>query len=176
MKILKRILLVLLIIAIPLIIGMFLSKDFSIEREVTVNKPKQQVFDYIKYLKNQDHYSKWNMIDPAMKKTYSGTDGTVGFKSSWDSEDENVGKGDQAIAGIREGERMDFGLQFYRPWKSKATAYMTTEALGENMTKVKWGYVGKVPYTMTLFVNMDKGLGDALQEGLNNLKNVLEKQ
>ncbi|MBA2761849.1 MAG: polyketide cyclase, partial [Segetibacter sp.] len=60
MNTLKIILLVILIIiAIPLIIALFVSKEYNIEREITINKPKQEVFNYVKNLKNQDNYSKW---------------------------------------------------------------------------------------------------------------------
>jgi len=56
---------------------------------------------------------------------------------------------------------------------------MSTEAVGGNQTKVKWGFNGKMPYPMNLMLlvmNMDKMLGDQLQTGLNNLKTILEKQ
>jgi hypothetical protein len=49
MKIVKKILIVLaIIIAIPLIIALFVKKDYAVQREVTIDKPKQEVFDYIK--------------------------------------------------------------------------------------------------------------------------------
>ena len=69
MKILKKILLfIVVIVAIALIAALFISKEMKAEREIVINKPKQQVFDYIKYVKNQDNYSKWNKMDPGMKK------------------------------------------------------------------------------------------------------------
>lgn len=178
MKIVKRILLVIVIlVAIPLIIALFISKEVTIEREVVVNKPKQQVFDYVKMLKNQDNFSVWNMTDPNMKKEYAGTDGTVGFVYKWDSENKNVGKGEQSIAKIDEGNRVDFNLHFIKPWDGLATAYMTTESTGENQTKVKWAFHNTMPYPMNIMklMGMENQLGDALQSGLNNLKGVLEK-
>src|SRR6478736_279635 len=98
MKILKKIAIVLVaLIAILLIVALFVKKDFKVEREIVINKPKKEVFDYIRFIKNQDHYSKWAMMDPNMKKTYTGTDGTVGFISAWESENKNVGTGEQEI-------------------------------------------------------------------------------
>ncbi len=64
---------------LALVAALFIKKDYAVEREITISKPKQEVFDYIKYLKNQDHYSVWNCLDPAIRKIYTGTDGTVGF-------------------------------------------------------------------------------------------------
>jgi len=87
MKIIKRILIGIgCLIALLLIVALFIKNDYSVEREITINKPRQEVFDYVKLLKNQDHYSKWVMTDPGMKKDFTGTDGTVGFVYAWDSQ------------------------------------------------------------------------------------------
>ena len=93
MKIVKKSLIgILFLVVIVLITALFVSKDMIAEREVIINKPKQEVFNYIKLLKNQNNYSKWASMDPAMKKFFRGTDGTVGFVSAWDSEKGDVGK------------------------------------------------------------------------------------
>src|SRR5258708_28256070 len=105
------------LVALVLIIGLFMKKEYTIIREVTINKPKQDVFNYIKYVKNQDDYSVWVKIDPLMKREYSGTDGTVGFVSAWDSTNKKAGKGEQEIKGIKEGERVDLGLHFIKPFE-----------------------------------------------------------
>ena len=180
MKILKIILIAIVsVVALALIAGLFIKKEYAVKREITINKPKQQVFDYIKYLKNQDSYSKWAMMDPSMKKDYKGTDGTVGFTSYWDSEKSDVGKGEQEIKKITEGQRLDFELRFKKPFEATDNAYMTTDSTGTNQTKVTWGFDGKMNYPMNImlpFMNMDKMLGNDLETGLSNLKTVLEKQ
>ena len=180
MKILKKILIVIaIIIAIPLIVALFVEKDYAIEREITINKPKQMVFDYIKFLKNQDQYSKWNKIDPNMKKEYKGVDGTVGFISFWDSKDENVGKGEQEILKITEGERIETKLRFKIPFEAQDDAYVATQRITENETKVTWGFKGSFPYPanlMRLFFDMDKEIGGDLETGLSDLKKILEAQ
>ena len=180
MKTLKKILIVLvIIIAIPLIIALFVKKDYAVEREVTIDKPKQEVFEYVKFVKNQDNYSVWANKDPNMKKEYKGTDGTVGFISAWDSENKEVGKGEQEIINIAEGERVDMKLRFKKPFEAQDDAYLITDAVGENQTKVKWGFKGAFPYPMNLmglFMDMDKTVGKDLETGLVNLKSILEKK
>ena len=179
MKILKRILLaVLAIIGLALITALFVKKEMHAEREVVINKPKSEVYNYVKYLKNQNDYSKWGSMDPAMKKDFKGTDGTVGFVSAWESEKDDVGEGEQEIKGIKEGERIDYEIRFKEPMESTAAAYMTTEAVSENQTKVKWGFDSKMAYPFNivrLFMDIDKMIGDDFQTGLNNLKAQLEK-
>lgn len=179
MRILKNFLIALaVLIAIPLIVALFVKKDYAVEREITINKPKQEVFNYIKLLKNQDNYSKWATMDPNMKKSYRGTDGTVGFVSAWESKIDSVGVGEQEIKKIVEGERVDFELRFIKPFEVTEPAFMTTEAVSENQTNVKWGFSGHMDYPMNLmmlFIDFEKMIGDDLQTGLNNLKTVLEK-
>jgi hypothetical protein len=177
MKILKKIgLFILALIALVLIAGLIQSRDYNVEREITIGKPKQQVFDYIKMLRNQNSYSKWAMMDPNMKKDFRGIDGTTGFVSSWEGNDD-VGKGEQEIKSIAEGERMDTEIRFEKPFKSVAASYMITEAAGEGQTIVKWGFSGRMPYPMNaLKMIAGRQIGKDLQTGLNNLKANLEKQ
>lgn len=180
MSLLKRILIVVgIIIAIPLLLALFVKKEYSVEREIVINKPQDEVFEYVKYLKNQNDYSKWASIDPNMKKEFRGVDGTVGFVSAWESEDPNVGKGEQEIKDISEGERIEYELRFIEPFESTSSAYLITDSLNENQTTVKWGFNGKMDYPMnlmTLFMDMEDMIGSDLDIGLQNLKKILENE
>jgi hypothetical protein len=179
MKILEVILLVLIaVIALLLIVALFLKKKYTIEREVIIFNPKKVVFDYIKLLKNQDNFSKWANIDPDMKKEYQGTDGTEGFRSAWESQNKQVGKGEQTIKKIIEGESIDYDLHFIKPFESRSDARMITKPIADNQTKVIWSFSGNMKYPMNLmllFMNLEKMVGDDLQTGLINLKSLLEK-
>ncbi|MEI6949001.1 SRPBCC family protein [Paraflavisolibacter sp. H34] len=179
MKIVNKILLgVAIVLAVPLTVALFTRNDYAVEREITVGKPKDEVFGYVKYLRNQDRFSKWANMDPKMKKEYRGTDGTVGFVSAWESKQDDVGKGEQQIIGIREGQRIECDLHFIEPFEGRANAYMTTEAVSDRETKVKWGFTSRMPYPMNLMLlcmDMEKMIGDDLQTGLANLKNNLEQ-
>jgi uncharacterized protein YndB with AHSA1/START domain len=174
---LKKILIVVLVlIAGVLLTGIIAKKEFSVERTVVINKPKQAVFDYVKMLKNQDNYAVWQAKDPNTKKSYTGTDGTVGFISAWESEHPDVGHGEQEITAIKDGERIDYELRFLKPYESSSPAYMAFAGSG-NETTVSWGFQGKMPFPsnlVLLFTSMEADLGDQLNEGLQNLKNELE--
>lgn len=180
MRILKRIFLfVLALVGIALIIALFVKKDYTVVREVAINKPKKEVFDYLRFLKNQDNFSKWASMDPAMQKNYRGVDGTVGFVSAWKSDKKDVGSGEQEIKKITEGERLDYELRFKEPWESTSNAYLTTNVVDSNKTSVTWGFQGKMPYPMNLmrlFMDMNDMIGQDLSTGLNNLKILMEKQ
>ncbi len=117
-------------------------------------------------------------MDPDMKKEFRGTDGEVGFVSAWDSKKDDVGKCEQEITGIKEGERIDYELRFMVPMESKQQAFMTTEPVNENQTKVRWGFKGKIDYPfnlMCLFMDMDDMIGKDFENGFGNLKTIMEK-
>ncbi|MBV5311794.1 MAG: SRPBCC family protein [Prolixibacteraceae bacterium] len=166
------------IIALVLIVALFINGKYEVEREVTINKSKQEVYDYVKYLKNQDNFSVWAKADPAMKKEFTGEDATVGCMASWDSENPDVGKGEQKILKIAEGERIDYELHFIEPFESTDFAFLTTTAVNDSVTSVKWGFHGEMKYPMNLmmlFMDLEAMLAPDLQNGLNNLKGILEK-
>jgi len=166
------------LVVILLIIALFVKKEYAIEREVVINQPLQKVFDYIKYIKNQDNYSVWNRIDPAMKKTYTGIDGTVGFMYAWDSNNKQAGKGEQEIISIQPNDKLGMRIHFIKPFEGLADVHMTTTALSGNQTKVKWGLSSKMNYPMNimlLVMNMENMLGKDLAKGLANLKIILEQ-
>jgi hypothetical protein len=163
-------------IALFLVIALFIKKDYQVERETIIEKPKDEVFAYLKSLKNQNEWSVWSQMDPNMKNEYIGIDGTVGFISKWKGNNK-VGEGEQEIKKITAGERIDNELRFMKPWKSSSEAYFITEAISESSTKVKWGLKGNMPYpmnAMSIIMNMDKMLGKDFQQGLENLKKKLE--
>ena len=178
MKALKIILAIIgLLVAIILITPLFVNGDYSVEKEVQINQSSDVVFDYVKYLKNQDEFSMWATMDSDMEKTFSGTDGTVGAVAGWKSENKDVGSGEQEITGIQEGERIDFELRFFEPFESTDNAYFEVEAVNDSVTITKWGFYGKMKYPMNmmlLFMDMEEMLGGQLQEGLDNLKVILD--
>lgn len=179
MKILKNIGIGLgVIIALFFIVALFIDGEYHVERNIVINKPSNEVFEYVKYLRNQDNYSVWAKLDDDMKKEFRGTDATVGFVSAWDSEKNDVGAGEQEITKIMEGKRIEYQIRFLRPFEATDFIYMNTESLANGQCKVIWGFDGKMDYPMNmmlLFMDMDEMLGESLQTGLNNLKGVLEQ-
>jgi hypothetical protein len=168
---------ILILLAIPLVIALFIDNKYRVENEILIQQPKAEVFTYVKSLRNQDKFSKWATIDPNIKKTYSGTDSTVGFVSAWESDHPEVGKGEQEIIKINEGERIDFEFRFFEPFEGVYTGYMITESISENQTKVRWGFDGRMDYPFNLMLltsNFQNTMKKEFGEGLQNLKNQLE--
>lgn len=178
MRILKIVGLTLLsLLAILLIAGIFVSKEIQLSREITINQPSEVVYDYLRYLKNQDNWSVWSLMDPNQKLTYTGTDGTVGFISAWDGE--KTGKGQQEIINLVPSERIETKLKFIEPFPSESDAVLTVTALDPQTSAVSWGFYTKSPYpfnVLMLFFNIEEGVGKDYEQGLQNLKTLLENQ
>ena len=162
-----------------IILGATLKKEYSIHREITVQKSKQEVFEYIKLLRNQNEYSYYNRKDPNTIKSYSGIDGEVGFKYTWSSKMSSIGSGTQIISKIIDGEMMCCDIQFTKPTHLKSYAEIALISVNENQTKVSWTF--KSVYTFPLniiiyFFNLEKLIGNDIASSLITLKEKLEDQ
>ncbi|MHA3787717.1 SRPBCC family protein [Flavobacterium hauense] len=167
---------ILIIIAVPAVIALFLPKEYTVETFTIINRPKHMVFDYIKYVNNQEEYSKWVKTDPNIKKTLTGVDGTVGYIYAWDG-NSKAGAGEQEITAIVDGERISTEVHFTRPFKSIAHFYIATEADSEHGTKVTWHMTGKSPYPVNLMTALMKNtLRNDMSVSLNDLKKILESR
>jgi hypothetical protein len=179
MKIIKKIVFWLLFfVVIALLVGLFLPTQFSVKRSAMIAQPRDTVFQYIKMLKNQEKYGIWWKADPNMKKTYTGTDGQPGFTAAWSSKDDNVGSGQQKITAIQEGRRINMELKFFEPFESTNQASLSAQQIDSQNTRVSWSIQGEMPYPgnlMSLFIDMEEMLGNDLEKGLKNLKQLLEK-
>jgi hypothetical protein len=166
------------IVLLILLIALVVKKTYNIERSIVIDQPGHVVYEYLRYLRNQEKYSKWFMLDPDMKKTLTGTDGEVGAVYTWDG-NKRAGAGEQEIKHLVPNERIDIEIRFIRPFKGLAQTPFSIKAAGETQTNVTWGMGSAMNYPMNfmlLFMDMDKLLGKQLEESLVNLKNELENK
>jgi len=179
MKILKYIGLGLAaIVALALITGLFLPKDYAVSRTVTIQRSNADVFEYARMIRNQEDYSVWWKMDPNQVNTYTGEDGTVGFVAAWKSELDSVGSGEEEIIALEEGKRIGFALRFKEPFESNASSEMLFASTDSNSTTLTWNFKGDMSYpfnVMQLFMSMEDMLGNDIEQGLNNVKAILEK-
>ena len=178
--VLKIIVVLVAIISVALVVAMFSKNKYSLSREVTINKPRQEVYDYLKLLHNQKAFSKWLSLDPDTEISYKGAaDGTSGAILTFNSKDKKAGRGEWEMKRLSATERIDFELRFLAPYNFTANGYFAlsdTGAPGE--TKVLWVYNSGMKWPanfMLLFLDMDKIIGNDIAESLANLKHNLER-
>lgn len=165
------------IVLLILVLATIAPKAYNVSRSIEINRPKDEVFAHLKSLKKQNEWSPWARRDPDMQQKFTGTDGEVGAINYWNG-NKQVGEGEQEITKIVEGERVESELRFLKPFKSTSDAYLVTESVDGDRTKVIWGFSGQNKFPMSimmLFMSMDKAVGKDFEEGLSNLKATLEK-
>ncbi len=164
------------LVALLFIIAMVTKRDFSVERQVTINRSKSDVFDYVRILKNQENYNVWMMRDPNVQITYTGNDGMEGATSAWNSDNKHVGAGEQEIKKINEGESIDMEMRFKKPFVDTNYTSMNVKDAGNNQTTISSRFYGRNEFPRNLMnLMMDKMLGKDMLKNLENMKNVLEK-
>ncbi len=126
-------------------------------------------------LKNQDYYSKWVMTDPAMKKEFTGTDGTVGFIYGWNG-NKKAREGEQEIKRIVESSSMLSEVRFVRPFAGLSNLELSTTSLRENETEVSWSVSSIIKFPLNGMLPMIKNmLAKDMDTSLVTLKAILEK-
>ena len=163
------------IIALIFIAALFMKKVYTISASTVINRPRNDVFNYVKILKNQENYSKWVMADPNAKLNYIGEDGTIGFISQWESELKNVGIGEQEIMYINENDSYQIEIRFKKPFEGVSQAITTTEAISDNQTKVTTTFLTSTPFPMNVMVPfISKMLKKDMDGNMTRLKANLE--
>ncbi len=164
------------IVLLVIILGIIAPKSYEVSRSISIEQNIYKTFEYLKSLKSQDEWSPWGKRDPNMKKEFTGTDGEVGAISKWEGNKE-VGSGEQEVTNIVDKQLIESQLRFLKPFKSTSDAYLKVIEISEG-TRVTWGFTGKNKFPMNimmLFMSMDKMIGKDFEEGLQSLKEILEK-
>lgn len=171
-----------IIIGIALLVFILSSvapKKYSAQRSIVIQRPPEEVYNYLRLLKNQDQWAKWNLLDPEIKKSYKGEDGKIGFQSIWESNHKKVGSGQQTIMAMDENKAIYTKLEFIKPFKSESDAFLSIDKIDDKSTNVTWGFSGEMNAPMNIllfFMNMDQKIGADFEEGLGNLKRILESE
>ena len=177
MKFLKRFILLMLVLVLAAIgIGYELPDTSHVERTVVIKASPQTVFPYVNNPRKFNEWSPWARKDPNMKTTYSGPESGVGAIFTWHSTDPDVGSGRSLITlskpPHRVATRLDFGT------RGTATAYFDIEPAG-NGSRVTWGFDTQFGNNLIMRyfgLLMDRWVGGDYQQGLRNLKTIVEQQ
>jgi hypothetical protein len=172
----KKILLGLLaVIVVFLIVVALQSSEYKVSRSATMNAQPGAPFDQVNDFKNWKNWSPFLKLDPNMEIKIDGADSGVGAKYAWKGND-NAGEGNMEITESKPNELIRIKLEFTKPHANVCPTEFTFVPEGDN-TKVTWTMSGQKNFLMKavcLFMNMDKEIGPHFEEGLANMKKVVE--
>jgi hypothetical protein len=162
------------IIAIILLIPVFLKSTFLIERSIVISKPANVIFQTVSDYHTWKNWSVWSLQDPLQTISILGKPGEIGHSQEWDGKVN--GKGKQTISALVKDKELTFDLEFLDPNPMKSIAKFTFEPV-EGGTKVTWSTSGESEYPVGRYFGLflDGLIGPDFEAGLNNLKNILEK-
>ena len=154
------------------------KKEYEISRTVVINKPKAEVFAYMRQLKKQPIWQPWFQNEPKTILKFKGEDGYEGATLYWKG-NSKIGEGIVKITKVRSGKLVDFKLVFLKPFKLTASSYMAIKEVEPDITKMIWGIRGKhnFPFScLTVFWSTEKAFGQKVETGLFNLKKTIESK
>ena len=171
----------LILIFVAVVIGavLFLASkkpdEFRVERSIAINAPREAVFPHMNNLEKGQEWSPWVEMEPDADYKFEGPKEGVGAQLSWDGK--KTGKGKLEIKESEAPEHVRIRLEFYKPMQAVNTCEYILEPAGDQ-TKVIWKMYGPnnlMDKCMSLFMDCEKMCGDQFEQGLQNLKNLIEK-
>ncbi|WP_380744718.1 SRPBCC family protein [Salegentibacter chungangensis] len=147
-------------------------------RTVVINRSKDEVYGVVRQLKIQSKWVPWFQRDPEAILKYKGEDGKLGASFYWKGNNK-AGEGIQRIVKIKQGKVMETKLLFVKPIKITALTYIGVKEIEPEKTKMIWGVRGLLGFPLSvisLFYSPEKLLGQDFDQGLKNLKVLLEKR
>lgn len=149
--------------------------EFVVTRSGTIEAQPAAVFPYVNDLRKLNEWSPWARLDPNIKNEFSGPEAGEGAKFHWVG-NENVGEGIMTITESRPHEQVTLNLEFIKPVAATNTTRFTLKPEGEK-TVVTWTMSGKNNFMGKAFcmvMNMDKMIGEQFEQGLANMKSLVE--
>ena len=151
--------------------------DFHIERSATMRATAAAAFAQVNDFHNWRAWSPWEKIDPALKRSYEGPQAGAGATYAWQG-NKDVGEGRMTILESRPGELVRIKLEFFKPFAATNTAEFTFKPAGDG-TAVTWSMSGQNNFlarAICVFVNMDEMVGGQFEQGLAQMKAVVERR
>ena len=161
-----------------LLVAILMQPDeFRVTRSAQMSATPQQVFDQVNNLRNWDNWSPWAKLDPNASITFTGPDAGAGARFDW-SGNKEVGVGSNEILESTAPESVHLKLRFVKPMKAENDVMFTFAPRGDK-TEVTWtmygpnNFIGKA---IGLIMNCEKMAGGQFEQGLANMKSVVENQ
>jgi uncharacterized protein YndB with AHSA1/START domain len=173
---LKKILIALAaIIAVFLIVVALQPSEFSVERTATMAAPPATVFEQVNDFHKWEAWSPWAKLDPDAKITFEGPPSGAGTIMTWDGNNK-VGQGKMTLTESQPNDEVKIKVDFVKPFAGSNESTFAFKPDGDK-TAVSWtvaGHQGFIAKAFCLVMNGKKMMVDAMDQGLANMKSVVE--
>ena len=134
------------VVVIFLIVVALQPADFKVERSATLRAPAPAAFAQVNDFRNWQAWSPWEKVDPALRS--------------------------------RPGELVRIRLEFFKPMAAVNTTEFRFRPAGADTT-VTWTMTGQNNFLskmFCLFVDMDRMVGGMFDQGLTQMKAIVERR
>jgi Polyketide cyclase / dehydrase and lipid transport len=167
---------VVLLLVVFAMVAVMQPDEFRVSRSLSMKAPAAAPFAQVNDFHNWQRWSPWLKLDPAAKVTFDGAPAGKGAIYAWDG-NKHVGAGRSTILESRPNELVRIQLDFRRPFRATNLAEFTFRPHGDQ-TDVSWTISGKknnlMFKAMHMFMNMDKMIGSQFEQGLADMKAIVE--
>lgn len=151
--------------------------EYRVSRSAVLPAAPAAVFPHVNELKKWLPWSPWAKKDPDAKNTFDGPEGGKGAVFHWAGNGE-VGKGSMTVVESRPSELVRLRLDFIEPFPGTSDVDFAFRPDGAG-TAVTWTISGRHDFmgkAVCLFMDMDRMIGGDFEQGLANLKGVIESE
>jgi uncharacterized protein YndB with AHSA1/START domain len=161
------------LMALVVLLMAVMPKSYRVEKSIEINQPIEKVFNGVADLNNFHQWNPWQKMEKEAKHSIEGTPATVGHAYGWSGK--KIGVGKLTVREIDAPFKVDFNLEFIRPWKSKANDGWFFEEMPNGGTKATWHNSGDLPFGIARLMGpmISKGLNKQFEEGLQSLKQMV---
>jgi len=141
-----------------------------------IEAPADSVFARLVDFRAWKEWSPWARLDPDAKESFEGPESGVGSSFAW-SGNRKVGAGKMTIMECVKDELLRLKLDFERPMRgTRAASFeLTPEGDATRLTRTMKGQNDFQAKLFSLFVDLDRLIGGDFENGLANLKALVEK-
>lgn len=163
---------------IVLLLALILTRPdhFTMTRTGVINAPAEKIYPFLTQFKLGEQWSPFDTPEMKLKKTFSGEDGTVGAKMTFESDEQ--GTGELTILKLVPNQAADINLHMIKPFDAENLIQYSLQPEGTG-TKFTWTMSGKMNFlakAFSLFMDCEKMLGPEFEKGIASLKRVVEAQ
>lgn len=150
---------------------------FKYERSGVINAPADKIFPYLSDFSKGGEWSPYEKIDPNMKKNITGAPATVGHAMDFEG-NSDAGSGRLEIVSVSQNESVDIKLIMTKPMHAEniVTYRLTPEGTGTRFSWSMSGDGGFLTKLISVFIDCEKMIAGQFEQGIANLKALIEAQ
>jgi hypothetical protein len=168
-------------LAVAVLVGIVLvaaatrPNEFRVQRSASIKATPEKVFPHINDLHAFNTWNPFNKKDPNIKGSYSGAASGTGSAYAFEG-NKDVGRGRIEITDSRPASEVRMSLHMLAPMEGRNVVEFTLRPKDDS-TNVTWAIHGPMPYiskVLSLFCDMDAMIGKEFENGLADLKSMVE--